>query len=100
MGNQTSITHSQMDDEELAAAGITPGTVRLSIGIETIDDIIADLDQALAAANSKAASAARRAVLRKERFSRPDPFIMDTLGKQFFFCAGFAVYKDGCVILS
>ena len=52
-----STTHSQMDDEELAAAGITPGTVRLSIGIETIDDIIADLDQALAAASSKAASA-------------------------------------------
>ena len=53
-----STTHSQMDDEELAAAGITPGTVRLSIGIETIDDLIADLDQALAAASSKAASAA------------------------------------------
>lgn len=53
-----STTHSQMDHEELAAAGITPGTVRLSIGIETIDDIIADLDQALAAASSKAASAA------------------------------------------
>ena len=53
-----STTHSPMDDEELAAAGITPGTVRLSIGIETIDDIIADLDQALAAASSKAASAA------------------------------------------
>ena len=53
-----STTHSQMDDEELAAAGITPGTVRLSIGIETIDDIIADLDQALAATSSKAASAA------------------------------------------
>ena len=53
-----STTHSQMDDEELAAAGITPGTVRLSIGIETIDDIIADLEHALAAASSKAASAA------------------------------------------
>ena len=53
-----STTHSQMDDEELAAAGITPGTVRLSIGIETIDDIIADLDQALAAAGSRAAPAA------------------------------------------
>ena len=45
-----STTHSQMDDEELAAAGITPGTVRLSIGIETIDDIIADLDKGFAAA--------------------------------------------------
>ena len=45
-----STTHSQMDDEELAAAGITPGTVRLSIGIETIDDIIADLERGLNAA--------------------------------------------------
>lgn len=41
-------THSQMTDEELAAQHITPSTVRLSIGVEHIDDIIADLDQALA----------------------------------------------------
>ena len=42
-------THSEMSPEELAAAGITQSTVRLSIGIENIDDIIADLDQAFAA---------------------------------------------------
>lgn len=43
-------THSQLDDAGLAAAGITAGTVRLSVGIEHIDDLLADLDQALAAA--------------------------------------------------
>ena len=42
-------THSQLDDAGLAAAGIGAGTVRLSIGIEHIDDIIADLDRGLAA---------------------------------------------------
>ena len=40
-------THSQLTEEELLAAGVTPGYVRLSIGIEHADDIIADLDQAL-----------------------------------------------------
>ncbi len=43
-------THSQLTDEQLLAAGITPDTVRLSIGIEDADDIIADLDQAIAKA--------------------------------------------------
>jgi O-acetylhomoserine (thiol)-lyase len=43
-------THSQLSVDEQAATGVTPGYVRLSIGIEHIDDIIADLDQALAAA--------------------------------------------------
>ena len=41
-------THRQLSDDELAAAGIGPGTVRLSIGIEDADDLIWDLDQALA----------------------------------------------------
>ena len=40
-------THSQLTSEELLAAGVTPGYVRLSIGIEHSDDIIADLKQAL-----------------------------------------------------
>ncbi|MCE8027299.1 O-acetylhomoserine aminocarboxypropyltransferase/cysteine synthase family protein [Billgrantia desiderata] len=44
-----STTHRQLSDEELAAAGVTPDMVRLSIGIEHVDDIIADLEQALAA---------------------------------------------------
>lgn len=41
-------THSQLSEEAQAAGGITPDLVRLSIGIEHIDDILADLDQALA----------------------------------------------------
>ena len=40
-----STTHSQLSEEELLSAGITPTTVRLSIGTEHIDDIIADLEQ-------------------------------------------------------
>jgi O-acetylhomoserine (thiol)-lyase len=45
-----STTHSQLTPEEQAQTGVTPGYVRLSVGIEHIDDIIADLDQALKAA--------------------------------------------------
>lgn len=44
-----SSTHRQMSDEELIAAGVGPDLVRLSVGIEHVDDIIADLEQALAA---------------------------------------------------
>ena len=44
-----STTHSQLTPEEQLATGVSDGYVRLSIGIEHIDDIIADLDQALAA---------------------------------------------------
>ncbi len=47
--HNASTTHSQLNDEELAAAGVTPELVRLSVGIEHIDDIVGDLDQALAA---------------------------------------------------
>ncbi|AQR64611.1 O-acetylhomoserine aminocarboxypropyltransferase [Aquaspirillum sp. LM1] len=45
-----STTHRQLNDEELAKAGVKPDMVRLSIGIEHIDDILADIDQALATA--------------------------------------------------
>ena len=45
-----SMTHRQLTDSELVAAGITPELVRVSVGIEDIDDIIADFDQALAQA--------------------------------------------------
>ena len=45
-----STTHRQLSDDELASAGVTPDMIRLCIGIEHIDDILADLDQALAAA--------------------------------------------------
>ncbi len=42
-----SSTHRQLSDEQLLAAGITPGTIRLSCGIESADDIIADISDAL-----------------------------------------------------
>ena len=42
-----STTHSQLSAEDQIAAGVTPGYARLSIGIEHIEDIIADLKQAL-----------------------------------------------------
>jgi O-acetylhomoserine (thiol)-lyase len=45
-----STTHSQLTAQELASAGVTPDFVRLSVGIEDIEDILWDLDQALAAA--------------------------------------------------
>ena len=43
----SSTTHSQLSEKEKLAAGVTPGYIRLSIGIEHIDDIIADIEQAL-----------------------------------------------------
>jgi len=43
-------THSQLNEQELEASGVTQDTVRLSVGIEHIDDIVGDLDQALAKA--------------------------------------------------
>ena len=42
-------THSQLTEAEQITAGVQPGLVRLSVGLESIDDIIADLDQALTA---------------------------------------------------
>jgi O-acetylhomoserine (thiol)-lyase len=45
-------THSQLSAEEQVASGVTDGYVRLSVGLEHIDDIIADLDQALAGAQT------------------------------------------------
>ena len=43
-----SSTHRQLSDEELIACGVTPDLIRLSCGIENVDDIIDDLNQALA----------------------------------------------------
>ena len=47
-----SSTHRQLSDEQLIACGVAPDLVRLSVGIEHVEDIIADLDQALAAAEA------------------------------------------------
>jgi len=44
-----STTHRQLSEEQQIAAGITPDMVRISVGLETLDDILWDLDQALAA---------------------------------------------------
>ena len=46
-----SSTHRQLTDEQLAAAGITPGLIRFSVGLENVDDIIEDIEQALATLN-------------------------------------------------
>jgi O-acetylhomoserine (thiol)-lyase len=54
-------THQQLNEEEQRASGITPGYVRLSIGIEHIDDILADLSQALDAAGKATGSPLRKA---------------------------------------
>jgi O-acetylhomoserine (thiol)-lyase len=53
-----STTHSQLDPDEQAATGVTPGYVRLSIGLEHIDDILADLSQALEVATGAQRKAA------------------------------------------
>lgn len=50
VAHPASTTHRQLTDEELVSAGVTPDMVRLCVGIEHIDDIIADIDQAMAAA--------------------------------------------------
>ena len=43
----SSTTHSQLSEEEKLSAGVTPGYVRLSVGVEHIDDILSDLEQSL-----------------------------------------------------
>jgi O-acetylhomoserine (thiol)-lyase len=53
-----STTHSQLSPSDQLAAGVTPGYVRLSVGIEHVDDIIADLEQALVAAGAPMKAAA------------------------------------------
>ena len=46
-----STTHQQLSEDEQASAGVTPTMVRVSVGIEHIDDIKADFEQALASLN-------------------------------------------------
>ena len=56
-----STTHRQLEDAELEAAGVRAGTVRLSVGIEDVDDLIWDLEQGFArAAGTRAGAPARR----------------------------------------
>ena len=49
-----STTHSQLSSEEQVSTGTTPDLIRLSVGLEHVDDLIADLEQALAAATAEA----------------------------------------------
>ena len=51
-----STTHRQLNDDELRAAGVGPGTIRLSVGIESIDDLIWDLEQGFARVSAAAAN--------------------------------------------
>ena len=51
-----STTHAQLTEQQLLDAGVLPGVVRISVGIEDVDDIIYDLDQALSAAAKEAAA--------------------------------------------
>jgi O-acetylhomoserine (thiol)-lyase len=60
-----STTHQQLSAEEQAATGVTPELVRLSVGIEDIRDILADLDQAIEVANGHAFAGADQAVAAK-----------------------------------
>jgi O-acetylhomoserine (thiol)-lyase len=56
-----STTHRQLNDDELRAAGVGPGTIRLSVGTESVDDLIWDLEQGFA--HAAAASPAKAAAL-------------------------------------
>ncbi|MDQ3249916.1 MAG: PLP-dependent transferase, partial [Chloroflexota bacterium] len=47
-----STTHQQLSDAELQSAGVGPGMIRLSIGLETLEDLLWDLDQALSATSA------------------------------------------------
>ena len=49
-----STTHRQLSEEQQLGAGITPDMIRISVGLETLDDILWDIDQALAAASRTA----------------------------------------------
>ncbi len=67
-----STTHSQLTPEQQLTAGVTPGLVRLSVGLEHIDDIKADLEKGFAAAREVVAEA-RGTHRRRERRDRLAP---------------------------
>jgi O-acetylhomoserine (thiol)-lyase len=67
-------THRQLSDAELASAGIGPGTIRLSVGLENLTDLIVDLERGMAAASKVAASGA---VKRPAKLAAPvDPEVV------------------------
>lgn len=50
VSHPASTTHQQLSDDKLAAAGVGSGSIRLSVGLETLDDLLGDLSRGLAAA--------------------------------------------------
>src|SRR4051812_39610503 len=69
-----STTHRQLDDAALAAAGITPGLLRCSVGLEDLDDLIADFDSALEAARAAdPATSAAPATVGERSQAEPTP---------------------------
>jgi O-acetylhomoserine (thiol)-lyase len=53
-----STTHSQLTPEQQLTTGVTPGLVRLSVGLENLDDLIADLEAGFAAARAVSSASA------------------------------------------
>ena len=53
-----------MNDEQLVEAGVSPGMIRLSVGIENVEDIIADIEQALKKTHKKIISKNRKELLK------------------------------------
>jgi len=68
-----STTHRQLDDAALTAAGITPGLLRCSVGLEDVDDLIADFARALAAAGSVTTPATSSPALGEPARAEPTP---------------------------
>ncbi|HMQ73666.1 MAG TPA: PLP-dependent transferase, partial [Rubrivivax sp.] len=52
ISHPASTTHRQLDEAQQRAAGVTPDMVRISVGLEHVDDILWDIDQALAKASA------------------------------------------------
>jgi O-acetylhomoserine (thiol)-lyase len=74
-------THQQLSDEELAACGIGPDMIRVSIGIEDIEDILWDLEQALA--KSQQATPVTQALVMAGADEEPEPSGHSLLSKAF-----------------
>ena len=68
-----STTHRQLDDAALTAAGITPGLLRCSVGLEDVDDLIADFARAFAAAGSVTTPATSSPALGEPARAEPTP---------------------------
>ena len=64
-------THRQLDAAQQLAAGVLPDMVRMSVGLEHIDDILWDIDQALAKSARVARAVPRRVALRRRTVARP-----------------------------